>query len=168
MTPRFRDVLFRGPFTSCLVRYPKLTSSPVFTGSVLVFASTAGPAVRQQAAPVSCSSCSFHSQKNRQPLQAAGERPQVAGACPQAAGARPQAAGSRPRAVGAPLLPLAVGGPLPQAAGASLPLAAGAPLPQAAGGPLPQAVGAPLPLAAGISHHLQPHPLRKCSTRHSF
>ncbi len=93
-----------------------------------MFSSSAGPAVHHQATLVSGSSCSFHSRKNRQPLQAAGARPQVAGA--------------RPRAVGVPLLPLAVGAPLPLAAGA----------------PLPQAAGALLPLAAGVSHHLLPHP----------
>jgi hypothetical protein len=67
-------VLARDPSTcllsvySCLVGYPKAPCSPVFTGSVLVFSSTAGPAVCQQAAPVSCSSSSFHSQKNGRPL----------------------------------------------------------------------------------------------------
>ncbi len=47
---------------------PKSPCGPVFTGSVLEFASIAGPAIRQQAAPVSGSSCSFHSMKNRKPL----------------------------------------------------------------------------------------------------
>jgi hypothetical protein len=94
-TPPSRDVLSQDPSTCllgvyrCLVGYPKTPCSPVFTRSVLVFSSTAGPAVRQQAAPVSGSSSSFHSQKNRQPLQAAGAHPQVAGACPRAAGGCP-------------------------------------------------------------------------------
>ncbi len=77
-----------------------------------MFTSSAGPAVHWQATLVSGSSCSFHSRKNRQPLQAAGARPQVAGVP------------LLPLAVGAPL-PLAAGDPLPQAAGALLPLAAG-------------------------------------------
>ena len=73
-TPRSRDVLARDPSTcllgvySCLVGYPKAPCSPVFAGPILAFSSSAGPAVHQQAAPVSGFSSSFHSRKNRRPL----------------------------------------------------------------------------------------------------